>query len=392
MASLGVFVGTGTVYLATTNTTLIEVNSGGSISTSENQFFNLKNIRLDIEVTATSGTYGIHAGTNNSIFTNLDAVNIGNFYHGIYSNGARVYASRMFINNTKNDGVYILAGDMATFRDVSVIASGNHGFNLQVLYPRLTDCETYGNQGYGVYALEVAIVGGYYNNDRLGEIKIYHSTDYGRGGSIHGCVVEYAGLDPGGWFTTNTEAVGIEVDMHDNVGMLSISNVWVNNSQGEGILITAGKVNIVGSSISYSSVGGTYHRDLTVNGGFVDVSGSTIGPGAYESVFLNGGILTLGNSNINMAINDVAVDCLTGSLTLTGNRFNIDPNIEHTAPMIYVQGGVANVIGNQVTPKGSGSGYYIYVISDGYHRVVYNPAFGWSIATPSPTLGVYTPN
>ncbi|MDD4986169.1 MAG: hypothetical protein PHQ43_10350, partial [Dehalococcoidales bacterium] len=222
--------GTGTVLLCTANTTLLKVDQTVlSLNAYQNHFFRLSNLRLDISTTATSGAYGFDAGTTNGIMSVVTEVNIGAFYIGMYTNGARIWATHMFINNTVNDGVCYVTSDQIYLHAVIVVAAGNNGITCSGLYARVIECETFGCEGWGAKIHDGEIIGGYFNNDRLGEIYVYHASEYGLALNITGAVIQYAGKDPDGWFTTNTTAPAIKVETYSsNVGPVNISNVWID--------------------------------------------------------------------------------------------------------------------------------------------------------------------
>lgn len=312
--------GTGTLLLATSDSTLLRVQARDLLS-GENQHFVLGHVRLDIapEIQATSSTYGLDVGASNAIMTQANAVDIGSFYHAVYSSGARIWATNMAINNTRSHGVNVLGADEVLFRDVRVIASHGDGFHSTVLYGRLLDCETFGNAGWGVYAKDIEIVGGYFNNDWAGEIFLEHTQQYGRGGTIVGAVIEFAGDIPAGWhgLSANPTAPGIKLKLR---GSASISNSWVGSSKGIGIVVESGQATISATSVQFSGRSATAGNqyDLKQTGGALSIASANFFAG--YGVYANGGNLVLGSSRITT--NGVDAVRLEGqvSANVTGNE------------------------------------------------------------------------
>ncbi|MCB9654019.1 MAG: tail fiber domain-containing protein [Deltaproteobacteria bacterium] len=292
--------GTGTLLLATSDRSLVHVQAQGLLA-SENQNFVLGHVRLDIspEIHATSSSYGIDLGDSNAIMTQLDDVDIGAFYHAVYSTGARVWATNMQINNTRSHGVDVSGADEVLFRDVRVIASNGDGFHSTVLYARLLDCETFGNAGWGVYAKDVEIVGGYFNNDWAGEIFLEHTESYGRGGTILGPVIEFAGDIPSGWhgLSTNPTAPGIKMKLSGS-GSATLSNAWIGSSQGSGVVIESGLVTMGATTVQFSGRSGTpgAQYDIQQTGGRAIIGSSNIFAG--HGVYASGGYLVLASSRV----------------------------------------------------------------------------------------------
>jgi len=82
----------------------------------------------------------------------------------------------------------------------------------------------------------------------------------------------------------------------------------------------------------------------------------------------------------------------SGDLIVQGCLFSRDEATTHTLKTIYVDAGRATIMGNRTTTLTTGSGIFIDINADDYHRAVYNAAAGWTLDFPSPTNGVYTPN
>jgi hypothetical protein len=340
----------GTMLSCTANTSLLHVVGTGTLHAVENQICKISNLGLKSEVTATAGSYGIKVDPDNSVMLELNSISISGFYNGLYINGMRVWAYNMRLNNQVDDGVYYAAGDWATFHLVSVIAAGGNGFYLQGLAPRLIDCETYGSKEWGVYAHEVDIRGGYYNQDWAGEVYVYHASSYGRGASITDAILEYAGNIPTGWhgLSPNPSAVALKVSLYDDAtAAVLVSNTEISNSQGTGVELSVGRLNISNSSIQYSGIYGTNLYEIKQTGGISTLTGNSFGPGG-RGIYISGGY---------SAISGNAIQTSTSCIDITGAT-----NVEITGNMLYSH--YNNAAATGINIASSAIGYVTYVNND----------------------------
>jgi len=384
--------GSGTVIKATANTTLFNIN-GSSIGSGTVENVYISKVYITTTATATSGSHGIKmTGTALQIMVHVTDVCINKFYDGINITGPRLFGDKLSIHNQVNKGVYFVSGDMCTLRDTRVVATGSDAIDFQGLYGRLIDCETFGANGWGVRAKDIEIIGGYFNNDRQGEILIQHTSAYLRGGSISGCVIEWAGVDPGGWWTTNNTAPGIMIHLFSASETINISNVYLSESKGIGLLVESGTVNCTGSTIIESGKGSS-NRNVHVTGGSLSLSACHIKGGAGGDVFIGLGELIITGCHFTATNQSLkVVHNLGGNLILCNNFFTLNPALSYYTPIVALETGISTAMGNQVTAKSTGAGTFIAVYADASHRVVYNAPRGWVNEFPTPVYGLYTPN
>jgi pectate lyase-like protein len=108
--------------------------------------------------------------------------------------------------------------------------------------------------------------------------------------------------------------------------------------------------------------------------------------------------LNMANGKISLGRQDATFLLTTNQggqihVGLSNNFFDATPNVVHLNPVISIsRNSRLQAMGNQISDKGAGTGTYILVQSDDWHRIVYNASVGWENKFPVATLGIYGPN
>lgn len=169
-----------------------------------------------------------------------------------------------------------------------------------------------------------------------------------------------------------------------------------------GIVMEDGSMVVAGCTFTCSDA---MYQAVKQTGGSLVMSGCSFVKG-YNSIlplvqvigtigYLAGTITTIVGSIFNTLGGDVSsIDISTGGeLSVTGCHFRRYPDISYTNPTMHVAASArATIIGNRTFDKGAGTGTFIKVDTDDWHRVAYNTPIGWTISTPAAVNGIYTPN
>jgi hypothetical protein len=125
-----------------------------------------------------------------------------------------------------------------------------------------------------------------------------------------------------------------------------------------------------------------------------------MGQSTFPAVFTEGaGGVRLVVNNSHFQTNGADTSCVSvlGSghtAIVSGSYFETVPHISQSNAVIYVQGGGNRLTatGNQCRDKGAGTGTFIKVAQDDFHRVVGNTAPGWANSFPAAGSAYYAGN
>lgn len=162
-----------------------------------------------------------------------------------------------------------------------------------------------------------------------------------------------------------------------------------------GVIISAGYLGLSNCILTNGGgalFGSTATNLVTVTGGRVQINGCTLfSTGTISCVAMNAGDVTVANCNFQLDGNATspAVSCGGGILSCSNNIFTRNSALGG-AYIIDVTAGRATIVGNRSPVDGSGN--FIHVATDDWHRVVYNATGGWTNSFPTPSVGVYSPN
>jgi hypothetical protein len=159
-----------------------------------------------------------------------------------------------------------------------------------------------------------------------------------------------------------------------------------------GVLCNAGNWVVSGSYFTGGSAAGfTVGSNVSQSGGVLVLDGCRFSNTFSTIVGKSGGDLILSNNYFAQAgnTNSAILQNASGNLIANGNYFSRSSGVGGSA-LIRVAAGRATLIGNRCPIDGTGN--FIAVTSDDWHRVVYNATGTWTNSFPTPTNGIYSPN
>lgn len=174
-------------------------------------------------------------------------------------------------------------------------------------------------------------------------------------------------------------------------------NINTIQLDGNGARIDMASGNLtIGSVYKTSNLATDYLMNMT--GGFATISSvSNVVPSSSTTsqVLVSGGELAISAGMVRLlAVAAAAFEVTSGSLTVGTVRFTNLINQVRTVPVVKQSGaGRLTISSCSVDQKGTGSGTFVQIGSDGYHSVTANQQGGWTNSIPSSgSLGIYGPN
>jgi hypothetical protein len=260
--------GSGAYYPAATTLTFHSANTKFLNLVNDN--FVVRDIALvqDAGVVAVAGNAGIYtAGSGSGVaaatgdWGTIENVSAQRFYNGLYAagDGGSVDLNHVFVEESVSDGAVALSAQ-GYWNALIVQASGGHGVvNGHAVPgggvpPFFTGLQTYGNEGWGVYATNAFQItaNSFLNNDRLGEL--YVEGALGEMGYFTDSYVQWSGVPyAGAPWVTNPTAPGILLEA--SAGPVTISNIHFYGCQGNGIKVESGNHRISDNRIIASGQG-----------------------------------------------------------------------------------------------------------------------------------------